>query len=115
MDASENQIEKHLCRELGVAYADLFPLDIVREHARNPLYGRKPALLMGKALKFGRSLGLHRDYSAHRNRAGAPTYRDHVPADLRQGSLGVGPLQVVLPAAKRSKKMLNPAPEHCGK
>jgi hypothetical protein len=27
---SENQIEKHVCRELGVAYADLLSLDIVR-------------------------------------------------------------------------------------
>ena len=89
MGASENQIEKHVCREFGVAYADLVALDIVREHARNPLYGRDPALLMGKALKFGKSLGLHRDDSAHRKRAGAPTYRDHVPADLGQSSLAI--------------------------
>ena len=41
--ASENQIEKHARRELGVTYDDLLLLDIVREHARNPLYGRKPA------------------------------------------------------------------------
>ncbi len=87
----------------------------MREHARNPLYGHNPAFLMGKALKLGKSLGLHRDDSAHRKRAGAPTYRDHVPADVRQSSLGVGPLQLVLPAAKRSNKMLNQAPEHSGK
>jgi hypothetical protein len=68
--ASENQAEKHVCRELGVAYADLLPFGIVREHARNPLYGRNPAFLMGKVLKFGKSLGLHRDDSAYRKVSG---------------------------------------------
>src|SRR5271156_4567379 len=112
---SENQIEKHVCREFGVAYADLLLLDIVREYARNPLYGRNPAFLMRKALKLGKSLGLHRDDSAHRKSAGAPGHRNQVSGDLRQSSLGVGPLQIVLAAAKRSKKMLNQTPEHSRK
>src|SRR6478672_12039412 len=100
--ASENQTEKHVCRELGVAHTDLVLLDIVREHARNLFHGRKPAFLMMDALKLGKSLGLHGDDSAYRESAGAPGHRKRVPADLRQSSFNVDPLQITIQTTKQS-------------